>query len=67
MKKSKCDETLTVGDIYRLLTLKPKVVNEKTSQEEVIDAMLSGSPVVRSVYVVDDSGTLKGIITLEMS
>ncbi len=53
-----------VGDIYQLLTCKAKIINENASKQEVIEAMLSGSPMVRSVYVVDDAGRLKGIITL---
>ena len=53
-----------VGDIYQLLTCNPKTINENASQQEVIEAMLSGSPLARSVYAVDDAGHLKGIITL---
>jgi CBS domain-containing protein len=54
----------TVGDIHKLLTCEPKMVNEKASRKEVVEVMLSGSPIARSVYVVDDSGRLKGVITL---
>jgi CBS domain-containing protein len=53
-----------VGDIYRLVTLQTKTVNENAFKNEVIKAMLTGPPTVRSVYVVDEDGHLKGIITL---
>jgi len=54
-----------VGDIYQLLTCNAKIINENASKHEVIEAMLTGSPMVRSVYVVDDAEQLKGIITLD--
>ena len=53
-----------VGDIYQLLTCQAKTVSENSSKQEVIEVMLSGSPMARAVYVVDDVGKLKGIITL---
>jgi len=53
-----------VGDIYQLLTCDAKTVNENAPKKEVIKAMLSGSPMARTVYVVDDAGQLKGVITL---
>ncbi|HBX23530.1 MAG TPA: CBS domain-containing protein [Desulfotomaculum sp.] len=53
-----------VGDIYQLFTCTAKTINENASTHEVIEAMLTGSPMVRSVYVVDDAEDLKGIITL---
>lgn len=53
-----------VGDIYQLLTCEAKTVNENAPKKEVIEVMLSGSPMAHTVYVVDDTGQLKGIITL---
>lgn len=47
-----------------MITCEPKVVLEDAPISEVVDAMLAGSPVARSVYVVDQAGRLKGIIGL---
>ena len=53
-----------VKDIYQLLTCEAKTVNETASKQEVIKVMTSGSPLARSVYVVDNEGKLKGTIAL---
>lgn len=56
---------IKVKDIYKLLTCQAKVIKENANKQEAVSTVLSGSPVSRSVYVVDDHRRLKGIITLE--
>lgn len=53
-----------VGDVYRLITCQPKIVREDAPFSAVVEAMTTGSPVGRSVYVVDAEGRLKGIVGL---
>lgn len=52
-----------IGDIYQLLTCYAKTVNENSSKPKFIEAMLSGSPMARAVYIVDYVDKLKGIFT----
>lgn len=55
---------LLVKDIYQMLTCEYKAVKESATKQEIIEALLEGSPLVRSVCVVDEGGKLMGIITL---
>lgn len=48
-----------------LSQLRPKQLIKMQKKHEVVDILLSGSTATRSVYVVNDTGELKGIITVE--
>jgi CBS domain-containing protein len=54
----------TVGDVYRLITKEAKTIDQNAKKHEVVKILLSGSTATRSVYVVNDIGQLKGIITV---
>lgn len=56
---------LKVKDVYRKITLKPSLVNAEDTLEVVKEKIARGSPVNRSVYVVDPDLSLIGIITLQ--
>jgi CBS domain-containing protein len=58
-------KALTVGDVYQLITTEAKTINENAQKQEVIDVILAGSNITRSVYVVDILGKLRGIITID--
>ncbi len=58
MKESK------VGEIRRLITVKPAIVLEDEQVENVIK-MFIDNPVIRAVYVIDDEERLVGIITMQ--
>ena len=56
---------MKVKEIKNRITVKPPVVRENASIEDIIKKLLE-DPRSRSVYVVDDSGILKGIIPTDV-
>ncbi|WP_022794768.1 CBS domain-containing protein [Marinococcus halotolerans] len=56
---------LKVEDVYRNITLKPSLVNAEDTLDVVKEKIARGSPVNRSVYVVNRELSLLGIITLQ--
>ncbi|PLV59737.1 CBS domain-containing protein [Thermotoga sp. KOL6] len=51
---------MKVADVYKLISLRPTVVEESTPIEEIVEKLLE-DPVTRTVYVVRD-GKLVGMI-----
>jgi CBS domain-containing protein len=55
---------LRVEDVFEILTGKPAVIKEDTILKDVVESIIQSST-SRKVYVVDDSGILLGVITIE--
>ena len=55
---------LIVEDVYEILSGKPVIVKEGSVLKDAVDA-LTQSSTSRKVYVVDEEGKLKGVITIE--
>ncbi|MCD6398276.1 MAG: CBS domain-containing protein, partial [Spirochaetaceae bacterium] len=53
-----------VGEIRKLITVKPAVVVENEQIENVIKQFID-NPIIRAVYVVDKKYRLVGIITMQ--
>lgn len=56
---------LKVNDVYKKSTLAPSLVYNDDPLDMVKEKMVQGNPVNRSVYVVNQSLQLLGIITLQ--
>jgi len=65
MKMSEKDfRDLKVGDMHDIMVGKPAVVNENDILRDAIEA-ITLNKTSRKVYVCDDEGKLKGVITIE--
>ncbi|RKX86696.1 MAG: hypothetical protein DRP70_09770 [Spirochaetes bacterium] len=53
-----------VGEIRKLITVKPAIVLEDEQVENVIKIFID-NPVIRAVYVIDEKERLVGIITMQ--
>lgn len=59
------ERALTVGDVYQLITTEAKTIDENAPKEEAIKVMLSGASSTNSVYVINSTGKLRGVITVD--
>lgn len=59
------ERALTVGDVYQLITTEAKTIDENAPKQEAIKVMLSGASSTHSVYVINSTGKLRGVITVE--
>lgn len=62
MELGKSFHDTLVGDVYDIIIAEPSVVREGTGIKDAIDAMLR-NPLTHRVYVVDNEGRLKGVVT----
>ncbi len=62
MELGKSFRDTLVGDVYDIIIAKPSVVKDGMGIREAIDEMLR-NPMTHRVYVVDNEGRLKGVVT----
>lgn len=55
---------LMVEDVYEIMIGKPAIVKEDALLKDAVDA-ITQNMISRKVYVVDEEGKLKGMITIE--